>query len=172
MFSVALQPMVLLLLASTVLYALLGSTFDSAVLSLSIIVIAAISVYQELRTERVLATLRDLASPRSTVVRDDVFIRVASQDLVEGDRLIVQRAIGWPVTQVSLGGSTPRPAAYYQRADEDDCADDHREALCNVDPGIRALQSRQLGSAGIDASQPRSPACEPCERSSLCTSEP
>ena len=89
-FSVALQPMVLLLLASTVLYALLGSLFDSVVLSLSIIAVAAISVYQELRTQRVLEALRDLASPRSTVVRDGVSIRVASQDLVEGDRLIVQ----------------------------------------------------------------------------------
>ncbi len=88
--SVALQPMVLLLLASTVLYAFLGSVFDSAVLSLSIVVVAAISVYQELRTQRVLEALRDLASPRSTVVRDGVPIRIASQDLVEGDRLIVQ----------------------------------------------------------------------------------
>ena len=89
-FSVALQPMVLLLLASTVLYALLASVFDSAVLALSIIAVAAISVYQELRTQRVLEALRDLASPRSTVVRDGVLIRIASQDLVEGDRLIVQ----------------------------------------------------------------------------------
>ena len=89
-FAVALQPMVLLLLAATVLYALLGSLFDSVVLSLSIIVVAAISVYQELRTQRVLEALRDLASPRSTVVRDGVVTRIASQDLVEGDRLIVQ----------------------------------------------------------------------------------
>ena len=47
--SVALQPMVLLL-ACTLLYALLGSVFDSVVLSLSIVAVAAISVYQELRT--------------------------------------------------------------------------------------------------------------------------
>ena len=59
-------------------------------LSLSIVAVAAISVYQELRTQRVLEALRDLASPRSTVVRDGVLIRIASQALVEGDRLIVQ----------------------------------------------------------------------------------
>ncbi len=41
--------MVLLLLAATLLYALLGSVFDSVVL-LSIVAVAAISVYQELRT--------------------------------------------------------------------------------------------------------------------------
>jgi Ca2+-transporting ATPase len=88
--SVAVQPMVLLLLACTLLYALLGSVGDSVVLSLSIVAVAGISIYQELRTQRVLEALRDLASPRSTVVRDGVAQRIASQELVEGDRLIVQ----------------------------------------------------------------------------------
>src|SRR5512132_3007521 len=48
--SVAMQPMVLLLLACTLLYAALGSVGDSVVLGLSIVAVAAISVYQELRT--------------------------------------------------------------------------------------------------------------------------
>ncbi len=88
--SAAAQPMVLLLLACTLLYALLGSVFDSAVLSVSIMAVAAISVYQERRTQRVLEALRGLASPRSTVVRDGVVVRIASRDLVEGDRLLAQ----------------------------------------------------------------------------------
>jgi Ca2+-transporting ATPase len=88
--AVASQPMVLLLLACMLLYALLGSVSDSVVLGLSIVAVAAISVYQELRTQRVLEALRDLASPRSTVVRDGVVRRIASQELVQGDRLIVQ----------------------------------------------------------------------------------
>jgi len=88
--SVATQPMVLLLLACTLLYALLGSAFDSIVLALSIVAVSVISVYQELRTQRVLEALRELSSPRSTVVRDGVIKRIASHDLVPGDRLIVQ----------------------------------------------------------------------------------
>ena len=102
MLSVVLQPMVLLLLACTPLYALLGSVFDSVVLSLSIVAAAAISVYQELRTQRGLEALRDLASPRSTVMRDGVVKRIPSQGLVEGDRLIVQEgATGWPAMRSS-----------------------------------------------------------------------
>jgi Ca2+-transporting ATPase len=88
--SVAAQPMVLLLLACTLMYALLGSPFDSAALGLSVVAVAAISVYQELRTQRVLEALRELSSPRSTVVREGVVKRIASQELVPGDRLIVQ----------------------------------------------------------------------------------
>jgi Ca2+-transporting ATPase len=87
--SAAAQPMVLLLLACTAVYAVLGSAFDSAVLSVSIVVVAGISVYQELRTQRVLESLRALASPRSTVVRDGVVKRIPSHELVVGDRLIV-----------------------------------------------------------------------------------
>jgi Ca2+-transporting ATPase len=59
-------------------------------LGLSIVAVSVISVYQELRTQRVLEALRDLSSPRSTVVRDGLVKRIASQDLVPGDRLIVQ----------------------------------------------------------------------------------
>jgi Ca2+-transporting ATPase len=90
LLSVAMQPMVLLLLACTALYALLGSGFDSAVLGISVLVVAGISVWQEARSQRVLEALRDLSSPRSSVVRGGVVERIASRELVPGDRLIVQ----------------------------------------------------------------------------------
>ena len=70
LLSVSGQPMVLLLFACTLLYAFLGNTLDAVVLSISIAGVAGISVYQELRAQRVLEALRDLASPRSTVIRD------------------------------------------------------------------------------------------------------
>ena len=88
--SVSCQPMVLLLLACTLLYAFLGNTLDAAVLGVSIVGVAAIAVYQELRGQRVLEALRELASPRSTVVRDGTVTRISSRELVEDDRLIVQ----------------------------------------------------------------------------------
>ncbi len=88
--SVAAQPMVLLLFACTVLYGLLGEVFDALALAASIGAVIGISAYQELRTQRVLEALRDLASPRSTVVRGGVVRRISSHDLVAGDRLIVE----------------------------------------------------------------------------------
>ena len=90
LLSVSGQPMVLLLLACTLLYAFLGNTLDAAVLGASIVGVAAIAVYQELRAQRVLEALRELASPRSSVVRDGIVTRISSRDLVEDDRLIVQ----------------------------------------------------------------------------------
>ena len=55
--------MVLQLLACTLLNALLGSFFGSAVLLLSIGAVAAISVYPESRKQRVLEALHILSSP-------------------------------------------------------------------------------------------------------------
>ena len=54
--SVSGQPMVLLLLGCTLRYAFLGNTLDAAVLGASIVGVAAIAVYQELRAQRVLDT--------------------------------------------------------------------------------------------------------------------
>ncbi len=84
------QPMPLLLLVCTLLYALLGDALDAVVLGVSIIGVVAISALQELRAQRVIEALRDLASPRSTVWRSGRLLRIASQDLVQGDRLVVQ----------------------------------------------------------------------------------
>jgi P-type Ca2+ transporter type 2C len=84
-----LQPMILLLLATTLAYALLGSGTDAIGLLVSVLLIAVIAVYQQQRTERVLDSLRELSSPRSRVVRGGRLLRIASQELVRGDLLLL-----------------------------------------------------------------------------------
>jgi len=83
------QPMIALLLATTAAYALLGSGADAIGLLVSVLLVAAISIYQQQRTERVLESLRDLASPRSRVVRSGRVKRIPSAELVRGDMLLV-----------------------------------------------------------------------------------
>lgn len=81
--------MFLLLLATAALYALLGSLGDAGLLALSVLAVGGLSVYQEQRTERVLEALKDLSSPRCTVVRQGRMLHIASRELVRGDRLLV-----------------------------------------------------------------------------------
>lgn len=83
------QPMFLLLLATAAVHALLGEGVDAAMLLASVLAVGALSVYQEQRTERVLHALKNLSSPRCTVIRDGVAVRVASHELVRGDRWVV-----------------------------------------------------------------------------------
>ena len=83
------EPMFLLLLAGAAIYLLLGDVHEALVLAASIVVIFTIAVVQEGRSERALAALRDLSSPRALVVRDGEPVRIAGGDVVRGDLTIV-----------------------------------------------------------------------------------
>jgi Ca2+-transporting ATPase len=50
-----------------------------------VVMVVAISIYQEHKTERALAGLRDLSSPRALVIRDGAQVRIAGRDVVLGD---------------------------------------------------------------------------------------
>jgi Ca2+-transporting ATPase len=77
--------MVLLLLVSAGLYVVLGDLHEALTLLASVVLVVAITVVQEGRTERALAALRDLSSPRAQVLRDGVARTVPARDLVRGD---------------------------------------------------------------------------------------
>ena len=84
------EPMFLLLFAASGVYLLLGDRTEALVLIGSVVVIAAITVYQEHRTERVLDALRDLSSPRAIVVRDGARCRIPGREVVRGDVLEIR----------------------------------------------------------------------------------
>ncbi|HZI67672.1 MAG TPA: cation-translocating P-type ATPase [Thermoanaerobaculia bacterium] len=83
------EPMILLLLAAGAIYLLLGDLREALVLLFSVFVVIGISLYQNRRTERALAALRDLASPRALVVRGGVRRRIAGREVVRGDVLLL-----------------------------------------------------------------------------------
>jgi Ca2+-transporting ATPase len=83
------EPMFLLLAAGTLIYLLLGDVREALVLAASIVVVMAITVIQERKSERALDALRDLSSPRAQVVRDGVAQRVAGGEVVRGDLIIL-----------------------------------------------------------------------------------
>ncbi len=83
------QPMLLLLLGAGMVNFLLAEPLDGAMLMAFVVVVIVISIYQEHKTERALAALRDLSSPRALVVRDGVQRRIAGRDVVSGDLLML-----------------------------------------------------------------------------------
>jgi Ca2+-transporting ATPase len=72
-----------------VLYLLLGDIAEALVLSVFASFSVAIALVQQGRSERVLAALRDLTSPRALVLRDGVQQRVPGRELVVGDTLLL-----------------------------------------------------------------------------------
>ncbi len=83
------EPMLMLLLASGIIYMFLGDTTDALILVALATMSVAITVVQESRTERVLEALRDLASPRALVIRDGERKRIAGREVVRGDIIVL-----------------------------------------------------------------------------------
>ena len=79
------EPMLALLVAGALVYMVLGDVREALVLAASILVVIAISVVQEHRSERALEALRDLSSPRAIVIRDGIPVRVTGAEVVRGD---------------------------------------------------------------------------------------
>ena len=83
------EPMFTLLVAASAVYLLLGDLREALVLAASIVVVLAITVVQERKSERALEALRDLSSPRAHVVRDGTAQRIAGAGVVRGDLLLL-----------------------------------------------------------------------------------
>ena len=82
-WDVVRQPMIVLLLGAGLVNFLLAEPLDAVMLMVFVVVV--ISIYQQHKTERALAALRDLSSPRALVVRDGAQVRIAGRDVVRGD---------------------------------------------------------------------------------------
>lgn len=85
------EPMLALLLAAGFAYLLLGDRIEAILLLCFATFSVAISVIQETRSERVLAALRDLSSPRALVIRDGKRLRIPGREVVVGDIVILEQ---------------------------------------------------------------------------------
>ena len=83
------EPMFLLLLGAGAIYLVMGDLHEAMPLLGFVVIIMAVTVLQERRTEQALAALRDLSSPRALVIRDGTAMRIAGRDLVREDLLIL-----------------------------------------------------------------------------------
>jgi Ca2+-transporting ATPase len=83
------EPMFLLLVACGTIYVFLGDLQEALILLAFVFLVAGITLYQERKTERAIAALRDLTSPRALVIRDGVRRRIAGREVVRGDALVL-----------------------------------------------------------------------------------
>jgi Ca2+-transporting ATPase len=83
------EPMFMLLLAAGALYLVLGDLQEGLILFGLVMVVLALTLYQEGKTERAMGALRDLTSPRALVLRDGQPLRIAGSEVVCGDILLL-----------------------------------------------------------------------------------
>lgn len=83
------EPTVLLLIGIGALYLFLGEFEELYSLISFLALIIGITIYQEGKTEKTLKALKDLSSPRATVIRDGVTKKIAGKEVVPGDIIIL-----------------------------------------------------------------------------------
>jgi Ca2+-transporting ATPase len=88
-WDVVREPMFLLLVACGTLYLFLGDIQEAIMLLGFVLVVMGITLYQERKTERALEALRDLTSPRASVIRGGEQKRIAGREVVTGDIVIL-----------------------------------------------------------------------------------
>jgi Ca2+-transporting ATPase len=101
-WEVAREPMFLMLVACGVIYLILGDKTEALMLMGFVFVVMGITLYQERKTERALTALRDLSSPRASVIRDGAQKRIAGRDVVRGDLLMLREGDRVPADAVLL----------------------------------------------------------------------
>jgi Ca2+-transporting ATPase len=88
-FEVLHEPMFLLLVASGLIYFMLGDLSEGLMLMSFVVLIIGITVYQEQKTEHALEALRSLSSPRALVIRDGEHRRIPGREVVTRDMLVL-----------------------------------------------------------------------------------
>ena len=84
------EPLVLLLIAVGVLYAILGELEDALTIFFVILAVAAVEIASEARAKRAIKALGRLSAPTTMVVRSGVPTDIAAADIVTGDVVLFE----------------------------------------------------------------------------------
>lgn len=88
--EIVLEPMFLLLLATSTIYFLLREFSEGLFLLGAIIIISAISFFQNARSRKALDALKNYTQTLSTVIRNNQAIEIRSEEIVVGDIVVAQ----------------------------------------------------------------------------------
>jgi len=79
------EPMFLLLVVATAIYFITGDYGDGLFMSAAILLVTAISLFQEARSRNAIQALHQLTQPKSKVIRNGTVQEIPSEDIVIGD---------------------------------------------------------------------------------------
>lgn len=83
------EPMFILLAAAAAIYFILGEYSDAWFMSGAIILVSAISIYQDNRSRNALNALKEFTQPHATVIRNNELVHLLSEEIVVGDYVVV-----------------------------------------------------------------------------------
>ena len=87
------EPMVILLFIASSIYFATGNSGDGIFLAIAIVLVAAISLFQDSRSRNALEKLKQFIQPTSKVIRNGVLVEIKSEDIVVGDSMMVEEGM-------------------------------------------------------------------------------
>src|SRR6185369_13583952 len=101
-FEVLKEPMMILLACACSIYFIAGEIREGIVMLFAIMVVAGISVFQQIRSEHAVKALQKLSESLVSVIRHGNKILIASEELVVNDLMIVSEGQPVPADAVIL----------------------------------------------------------------------
>jgi P-type Ca2+ transporter type 2C len=96
------EPMFILLVIACSLYFVLGEISEGIMMGVAMIIVAAISLYQEVKSSNAVKALQQFTEPKVTVVRDGAAIIIAAEELVPGDIILLEEGMNIPADAAIL----------------------------------------------------------------------
>lgn len=90
LLSIVKEPMLVLLLAISIIYLIIGDYGEALFMFVAIAAVAAISLYQDNRSRKALEALEKLNEPLSKVIRNAKVIEIPTHEITVGDLCIVE----------------------------------------------------------------------------------
>lgn len=90
LFSILKEPMLLLLLAVSIIYLVVGNYAEALFMLVAIVAVSAISFYQDNRSKKALEAIEKLNEPLSVVIRNSKVISIPTHELTIDDLCIVE----------------------------------------------------------------------------------
>lgn len=90
LLSVLREPMMALLVAAAVISAVLGDAIEAFALTLSVLIVISISLFQVRTTDKALQMLEELSAPKATVYRNGELQLIPSEEVVVDDLLLLK----------------------------------------------------------------------------------
>lgn len=96
------EPMFLLLVAAASIYYITGDYRDGIFMTMAILLVAAISLFQESRSRNAIDALKKLSQPKSKVIRNGELTEILSEEIVVGDIIQIEEGIFIPADAVII----------------------------------------------------------------------
>lgn len=84
------EPMLLLLIAVSIIYVIVGNYSEAVFMLGAIIAVSGISFYQDNRSQKALEALEKLNEPLSTVIRNGKIVQIPTREIAVGDLCIIE----------------------------------------------------------------------------------